>query len=127
MTLDPKKTLKASLLALMVTGVALCAFSSPARAYLTHGLLQPGLSHGDEITAKSGETWWGLYQHGDDFELRTTSLSVLDVHDPIVDLEGEMSGKRVTVDTHAQPLFLVHGLPWPLNSLLRVAEGQGVG
>lgn len=76
-------------------------------------ILQPTLYHGEEIDAKTGETWWGLYQDGEGFTLRPTVIKVDRVYDPMGDEDGEATGKKVTAAGIEQPMLLIHGLPDP--------------
>ena len=63
--------------------------------------------HGDEIEAKSGETWIGLFKENNNYFLRSTKIEVTRVEDSIVDDAGEKTGKSVAVKGKAKPLFLV--------------------
>lgn len=65
--------------------------------------------HGDEIKAKSGEIWLGLFQKGDKYFLRSTKLKILRAHDSIVDGENEKvkSGKSVFTNNKAEAVFLL--------------------
>ncbi|HEY0657951.1 MAG TPA: hypothetical protein VGD05_05735 [Pyrinomonadaceae bacterium] len=63
--------------------------------------------HGDEINAKSGETWLGLFEDKGEFYLRSTKLKVKRVHDPIVDEDIKIkTGKSVEASGKNEPLFL---------------------
>lgn len=68
--------------------------------------------HGDELKAKAGSQWFGLYQEGkDNFRLKQTSVAITKCHDAIIDeTPKELSGKKVTVSTKDAPLFLVEGV-----------------
>jgi hypothetical protein len=61
--------------------------------------------HGDEVKARNGETWLGLFEEKDGFYLRQTKLEVKRVDDPIYDYK--MSGKSVDVSAQKQPIFLL--------------------
>lgn len=63
--------------------------------------------HGDEIKAKSGEIWLGLFKEKDEYFLRSTKITVLPAHDDIVDDENEMTGKIVFTDYKASSVFLL--------------------
>lgn len=63
--------------------------------------------HGDEIEAKSGEIWLGLFQENDSYFLRKTKIKVTRVEDVIVDDPGEKTGKSVSTDIKNTPLFLL--------------------
>lgn len=71
------------------------------------GLLETGEGfHGDEIAAKSGETWIGLFKEKDSYRLRSTKIKVARVEDVIVDDPGEKTGKSVAVKG-GKALFLL--------------------
>ena len=68
--------------------------------------------HGDDIDAKSGENWLGLFEDKGVFYLQYTKLKIRRVHDPIVDGFDEeeatqKTGKSVEVDKKAKPVFLL--------------------
>jgi len=66
--------------------------------------------HGDEAPVKDGERWLGLYVTGGGSSLITSKVKVERVVDPIVDEdENKMTGKSVSVDHPAKPVFLVKG------------------
>lgn len=94
-------------------------------------ILSVGQFHGEEISAKTGETWYGLYQSTDGYRLRSFRIRVNQVNDPIVDDEGERTGKQVSVDSNTDPVFLVKGTETLKERLvLSVFEGEaniGVG
>jgi hypothetical protein len=75
-------------------------------------LLEVGEFHGDEVKARSGEKWLGLYITNGSSSLMTSTLVVKRVYDPIVDDQnpGQITGKRVIVESAATPLFLVNGV-----------------
>ncbi len=72
-------------------------------------LLETGEFHGDEVTAKSGEKWLGLFGKNNDFHLASTNISVNRVHDEIVDDDNKKkkTGKKVSVKNRSEPLFLI--------------------
>jgi hypothetical protein len=63
--------------------------------------------HGDEINAKNGETWLGLFKKNDKYFLRSTKINIKRVNDPITDNPKEKTGKSVAVSENGNPLFLV--------------------
>lgn len=63
--------------------------------------------HGNEINAKSGETWLGLFKEKDKYNLRSVKIKVRPGFDGVSDEPGEMTGKDVIVKGKRQPLFLV--------------------
>jgi hypothetical protein len=72
-------------------------------------LIEPGAFHGDEVTARSGEKWLGLYITDEDSMLLTYRLTVDVVQDSLVDEDGQKTGKEVSVDLPLEPLFLIKG------------------
>ncbi|HEX8247825.1 MAG TPA: hypothetical protein VF599_06620 [Pyrinomonadaceae bacterium] len=86
-------------------------------------LLETGAGfHGDEVDAKSGETWLGLFNENGSHVLRRTKIKIRRVHDPVVDGYEEKSAKRktgkdVAVNDKANPLFL-------LKNAEKLAEGE---
>ena len=76
-------------------------------------LLQVGAFHGDEVSAKSGEVWLGLYPTPDGYALIPSRITVETVYDPFVDNAGEKTGKVVSVKEQTRPLFLIKGLEAP--------------
>src|SRR5262245_51067302 len=66
--------------------------------------------HGDEVSARSGEEWLGLFPKGTGFTLRPTTISVSTVLDPILDEDtGPKTKKAVTTPGGVAPMFLVRG------------------
>lgn len=74
-------------------------------------LLEVGEFHGDEVSARTGEAWLGLFPVSDGYALRRTTLTVRKVRDLIVDDEaGPETGKKVGTSHRAEPLFLVRDI-----------------
>lgn len=72
-------------------------------------MIETGEFHGDEITAKSGERWLGLFPTPDGFALLFTTLIVEAAHDPIVDEKPKVkTGKKVSVSRTRKPVFLLN-------------------
>lgn len=71
--------------------------------------------HGDEIEAKNGETWMGLFRDKDKYLLRPTKVSVTLVHDEIIDKKGQKTGKTVKVSGKGEPLFLLKNTEYILE------------
>jgi hypothetical protein len=69
-------------------------------------ILRVGQFHGKEVSAKSGEIWFGLYPTKDGYELISSKIVVDTVCDHMI---GENAGKKVQVDRSTKPLFLVKG------------------
>lgn len=71
-------------------------------------LLQPRVYHGDEVEARSGESWLGLCPRASGDELVACKLKVATVRDEIVDDEGAPpTGKEVSASCGPAPIFLV--------------------
>lgn len=66
--------------------------------------------HGDEVLAKTGDEWLGLFRSNDGYLVKSTTLQIKSVHDPIVD-EGESirTGKSISILGSNRPLFLIKG------------------
>lgn len=65
--------------------------------------------HGDEIKAKSGEIWLGLFKERENYSLRSTKIKIRRVQDDIVDGQNatKKTGKNVGVEGKIKPLFLL--------------------
>ena len=64
--------------------------------------------HGDQVEAKSGETWLGLFKDKKDFYLKKSKVKIRRVHDSIVDAEEtQKTGKSVSVLGKKQPIYLL--------------------
>jgi len=50
-------------------------------------ILQVSTFHGDEVSAKSGGVWFGLYSTQNGYELIPSKITVTAIHDPVVDRE----------------------------------------
>jgi hypothetical protein len=73
-------------------------------------LVETGEFHGDEVSAKSGERWLGLFPTAAGFTLLPTTLKVEAVHDSVVDQKpGIKTGKKVSVSHTREPVFLLRG------------------
>lgn len=73
-------------------------------------ILRIGEFHANEVFAKSGEVWYGLYPSEDGYELIASKITVEPIHDHLVDEYSEQTGKRVSVDQPAEPVLLIRGL-----------------
>jgi len=68
--------------------------------------------HGDEVKAKSGETWLGFFKENDKYFLRNSKIKIRRVHDPVIDgyyeqEAAQKTGKSVSVDNRNLSLFLL--------------------
>ena len=88
-------------------------------------LLQVGAFHGDEVSAKSGEIWLGLYSTPDGYTLTPSRITVETVYDPFVDNAGEKTGKAVSVEGQTRPLFLIKGLDVPKRKYVTTLSAEG--
>lgn len=95
---------------LLILILCLVCCSVNAKLPVKAQLMEVGQFHGDEIDARTGEEWFGLYADEGYGELRLTSVTVNTVHDPIVDDDNEQTGKEVSVNQGDAPIFLVKGL-----------------
>jgi hypothetical protein len=77
-------------------------------------ILLPSTYHRGEIAAKSGETWFGIYEDESGSRVKKTKIKVEPVFDPVADEnEHSHSGLRVsaTVEINSkQPTFLIKGM-----------------
>jgi len=79
------------------------------RADLKIKLLETGEGfHGDQVNAKSGEMWLGLFKDEEKYFLRNTKLKISRVHDVVVDEDETIkTGKSVFTDYKAKAVFLL--------------------
>ena len=82
-------------------------------------ILTAGQHHGNEVPADAAGLWWGLFPKGDDFELLEVNVSVETEFDPVVDQEGERTGKLVSIEDDREPLFLVRGIENPVEGFVK--------
>ena len=80
--------------------------SSAAHAQSVSGgeLARTGEFFGKFVAAKSGEVWLGLYQVGDEYELRSATV-IVNERDSVMGMLKEVQTNQPT-----EPLFLVRGL-----------------
>ncbi len=76
-------------------------------------LIEAGDFHGDQVPARSGEKWLGLYANDATSELIISRLKVILVEDEINDGRGSgrKTGKGVFVDRKTEPVFLLRNAP----------------
>lgn len=71
-------------------------------------MLQTGEFHGDEVSAKSGEKWLGLFRENEKVVLRDEKITIRRVRDFMDDESSkEKRGKSVSVKGKTKPLFLL--------------------
>src|SRR5688572_29744472 len=97
-------------------------------------LLETGEFHGDQVNAKTGERWLGLFPEGNGYALRQSTISIERVFDVIIDEDeasGEKTGKKVTVNHRSEPIFLLKGAgmlrPGPVVTVFREQKNLGNG
>jgi len=79
-------------------------------------IISTGSFHGNEIKARDGETWFGLYEFGSGCFLQPTELLIESVHDPLLDRDDAMTGRMVSaVGQEVEPLFLLR----PINGVFQ--------
>ena len=61
--------------------------------------------HGQEVQAKNGETWMGVFEEKGEFDLRSVELRIKRVPDPIHD--NKNTGKSVRTSNKKEALFLL--------------------
>ena len=86
-------------------------------------ILETGEFHGDEIHARSGQHWLGLFRAQQGYVLRDVEITVQKVRDFLDDGDdGPMTGKEVNVRGSVQPMFLVRRAanlrPGPVKTVL---------
>lgn len=86
-------------------------------------LIMTGSFHGDEMHARDGERWLGLFRNGNAYAWRHTNIRVEREHDEIVDAPGENTGKRVSVPGNA--VILIRGMDKLANAKVRAASWPG--
>jgi hypothetical protein len=65
--------------------------------------------HGEQVHAKSGETWLGLFKKDNKLILEKTKIEIKKVYDIVVDDEnnGEKTGKSVITESKNQSVFIL--------------------
>lgn len=96
------------LLSLLVAANDAQSRKTPPRAQL----LEVGDFHGDEVNARTSSGWLGLFVSKKESALRSTSIRISRVFDPIID-DGtkKLTGKRVGIPQTTAPVFLVKDAP----------------
>jgi hypothetical protein len=95
------------------TLLALLLTATNAVGEQSYKILLPGEWPGQGISAESGTDWWGVFPDGDGFTLQATPVTVTPVHDSMMDRDGEMTGKKVTIAQESTPVLLIQGLKDP--------------
>lgn len=96
-----------------ILGCCLSMTAAGQRAGRVHvQVLETGGFHGDEVKARSGEKWLGLFVTEKESVLRETVLTVSRVVDEIVDAGTEQkTGKAVSINHSREPVLLVKNAP----------------
>lgn len=103
---------------------------SPSRAMVScppeATLLEVGEFHGEEVNAETGEQWLGLHVSEKGSLLINHTITVEQVHDPLIDEGDQKTGKKVSIDLPIDPIFLVNS-DWVLQSgpVKTVFDGDG--
>lgn len=82
--------------------------------------------HGDDVEAKNGEKWLGLFKENDEYYFRPTKLKIRLVHDEVLDYpnENKKTGKSVFVKGKNQPIFLLKNADkMPVGKIQTVFQG----
>ena len=90
--------------ALVLAGLMALAAGNPVKGEL----LLPGLFHGDEVQARSGESWLCLMSDREREELKPCTIEVKQVHDPIMQ---DDTGKEVSLRGGGNALALFRDIP----------------
>jgi len=97
-------------LSLLLAATVAISYARP-RGDRVH-LIETGQFHGDEISAKTGQQWLGLYVTERGAMLRYLRLRVTTVFDDVTDYgTKKKTGKRVSVHSSREPLFLLSRTP----------------
>jgi hypothetical protein len=81
-------------------------------------LLTTGAFHGDEVHARTGEQWLGLFQAPSGFVWRVVALTTRRVNDPVVDEPNEKTGIEVRVPG-GEPVLLTKSIAGLLGARVR--------
>jgi hypothetical protein len=92
-------------------------------------VIETGRFHGDEIHAKSGQKWLGLFVDRRRSALRYSTIRVQRVFDEMTDYGSKQkTGKRVSVNSHGRPLLLISHTtaltPGPVITSFKMKEGE---
>ena len=120
-----KLTVTTTLL-LLVAMISSTVISKTAACPPEASLLEVGEFHGEEINAETGEQWLGLHVSEKGSLLINHTITVENVHDPIIDEGDQKTGKKVSIDLPIDPIFLVNS-DWVLQSgpVNTVFDGDG--
>ena len=97
---------------------ALCALLSAQSQRDRASLLTTGTFHGDEVHARTGEKWLGLFKARSGFVWRAVTLTTRRVNDPVGDEPREKTGIEVRV-AGGEPVLLTKGIAGLLGTKVR--------
>ena len=78
---------------------------------LSGNMVMVGEWHGEEVSAKDGESWLALLKTATGFVLQEVEIAVVRVEDAVLDIPPAKTGKKVTVTGGMEPIVLLHSLP----------------
>jgi hypothetical protein len=88
----------------------ICSLGLASSQSAAVSLLVPGTFHGDEVRARTGERWTGLFPTPSGFAWRPAIITTRRVTDPTVDQNAEKTGVEVLVKG-GSPVVLIKGIP----------------
>jgi hypothetical protein len=96
------------------------------------GLLSTGVFHSEEVSAKDGERWLGVYSShsGEPAEVVEGTVRISPVFDAVTDKEGQKTGKKVeflpaVARAPGEPMFLVKGPGVKVGKVGAFTGGEG--
>jgi hypothetical protein len=98
-----RTTFAAALIVMVVSALPLFA-GSPVE------LLRTGSFHGDEVAPNSAGPWFALVFDSDGAHLQSAEVSITAEVDPLLDDEGEASGRAVTITPPIEAVVLLRGI-----------------
>jgi hypothetical protein len=98
---------KSTYFAAVMLLTALLAAAGHVTAQNKIEILRTGQFHGNEVTAATGEAWYGIFEVSGKFTLKQTTITVDTIADPIMD---DQSGKQVSTSEKNDPLVLIKGI-----------------
>jgi hypothetical protein len=105
-----KSVVLTSLLLVLSLAVSPCVRAQRRASRTGVRLVETGGFHGDEVSARTGETWLGLYVSKGRSVLVPSVVKVEPANDAVVDEEPwQKSGRVVSVRRKADPVFLLSG------------------
>ena len=90
-----------------------------------HAIQPPGSFHEGEAVARHGERWLALRVRDGSAQLETTRLRVKPVFDPIVDAEGDATGREVASDDDSHVLTYLRGAGLHAGAVVQARSDDG--